>query len=366
MRETDIIEGVQNYVVNWARVQRGEHVLVVADSIADRMVVDLIAAVAKGQGANVVVAWIDFNPRQTQGAGPIIGAALQGADKLLRLNFALSHDKDTSQALQEYGVSMYGVCNPVPQFFASEAARFPVELTHAILHKTLEIVWREKVTTVRVTDPKGTDVQAKGYAKDWGGDYMNSALRWDMPGVYPRTFPGAIVGLVPPFAGEGVAIFDAYSGIGICQEPLKLTFEDNHCTHIEGGIEASKLRSMIRGIPGGNFLCEIMFGLNPKIRSNAPLDQKPIPNEAERRAGNLHIGMGNRPLWSWVFEEMKGVKGPYRQSHLDGFLVKPSVYVNGEPIIEGGHLTILDDPQVREVAKKYGDPEELLAEAGPA
>ena len=367
MRETDIIEGIQNYVVNWARVKKGENVIIVADTIADEMVVDLTAAVARGQGARVVVTWIDFNPVQAQGGGPIIDAALRGADKILRMNFALSHDHGTSLALQEYGMSMYSVCNSTPQFFASEAARFPAEITLAIQKRAQEIVWSQDFMDVRVTDDNGTDVQAKGLARDWTSDYYGCTdWKLDMPGLYPRTFPGAILGLVPPYAGEGIAYYEVYSGIGMCQEPIKLTYENNHCIKIEGGVEAEKLKSMIRDIPGANFLCEIMFGLNPKIRANAPLDQRPIPNEAERRAGTLHMGIGNRPMWGWVFEEMKNVKAPYRQSHLDGFIVKPSVYINGVPMIDKGYLTILDDPQVREVAKKYGDPDELLAYAGPA
>ena len=31
-------------------------------------------------------------------------------------------------------------------------------------------------------------------------------------------------------------------------------------------------------------------------------------------------------------------------------------------VIDRGHLTALDDPEVRSVASKYGDPEELLSE----
>jgi hypothetical protein len=31
-------------------------------------------------------------------------------------------------------------------------------------------------------------------------------------------------------------------------------------------------------------------------------------------------------------------------------------------VVENGHLTALDDPRVRQVASKYGDPDELLKE----
>ena len=152
--------------------------------------------------------------------------------------------------------------------------------------------------------------------------------------------------------------------MGITKE-IKLTYKDNRCVAIEGGQEAEKAKTMIEGVPFGDYVVEIMFGVNPKIRSNAPLDQKPIPNESERRSGRIHIAIGNRPLRGKLWEEMKDVKRPYKGSHLDGFLVKPSLYINDEPIIKDGHLTVLDDPEVIKIAKKYGDPKELLTEAGP-
>jgi hypothetical protein len=36
--------------------------------------------------------------------------------------------------------------------------------------------------------------------------------------------------------------------------------------------------------------------------------------------------------------------------------------VDGEKLVDRGHLTVLDDPEVRRVAAKYGDPDELLRE----
>jgi len=36
---------------------------------------------------------------------------------------------------------------------------------------------------------------------------------------------------------------------------------------------------------------------------------------------------------------------------------------DGVAIVERGRLKTLDDPEIREIAKKYGDPDRLLAEA---
>ncbi len=48
--------------------------------------------------------------------------------------------------------------------------------------------------------------------------------------------------------------------------------------------------------------------------------------------------------------------------HNDGVLFKPNVYLNDVKVIDAGHLLGLDDPQVKKVAAKYGNPEEVLFE----
>jgi len=49
--------------------------------------------------------------------------------------------------------------------------------------------------------------------------------------------------------------------------------------------------------------------------------------------------------------------------HWDGVLLPPfSVSVDGRPIIENGRLKALDDPEIREEAQKFGNPDKVLAE----
>jgi hypothetical protein len=40
----------------------------------------------------------------------------------------------------------------------------------------------------------------------------------------------------------------------------------------------------------------------------------------------------------------------------------PNLYADGRPVIVDGHLLALDDPQVRAVAERFGNPDELLRE----
>jgi hypothetical protein len=205
MRGIDIIEGMQNYVINWAKVKKGENVLILADSLADEFVVEQAATVCRGQGANVVVSWIEFNPVQTLGGGKIIDAALTGTDKMLRFTFATSHDRGTLKACREYGLRIYAVCNPTRDFFASEAARFPVELMVEIARETVQRARAGR--KIHITDKKGTDLRVEGRPENWSceirprgfqGDYRTWVYDTDLPGNYPMTFPGSMTGLIPP------------------------------------------------------------------------------------------------------------------------------------------------------------------------
>jgi hypothetical protein len=48
------------------------------------------------------------------------------------------------------------------------------------------------------------------------------------------------------------------------------------------------------------------------------------------------------------------------EMHLDGFVLNPTIEIDSDPVVERGKLTFLDDPEIRSVADKYGDPDRLL------
>jgi leucyl aminopeptidase (aminopeptidase T) len=141
------------------------------------------------------------------------------------------------------------------------------------------------------------------------------------------------------------------ASVGLVEEgeTLKVTFQDGWAVKIEGGEKAERLKELLAPFKNSKHLAEIMFGTNPKSRIN--LKQEPLPLEAERHAGNTHIAMG-RAL---------GAKYPAK-THFDGFVLKPTIYLDDKIFVDKGRLTVLDYPEIREIAKKYGDPDEVLAE----
>ncbi len=149
---------------------------------------------------------------------------------------------------------------------------------------------------------------------------------------------------------------------------MKITIKDGQATKIEGGGKAGALWSYIWGKeknkkpiyfpgPGVNWLEEIMWAVNPKGRrivggytgQNAAWGWE----GSDRRAGIIHFGIGDGGMMT---EEMPRLV----HHHRDVVIHFPTLIVDGNPIIENGHLLLLDDPEVREMAKKYGDPDEVL------
>ncbi len=352
---SEVMEGAKKFVIDFCRIKKGERVVILADDMADPFVTEVVGQLAQEAGAEVTSIWIKFSEIAYRGTSEAAYEAVKKADKYLRLSLNTGHHAlGMNIAMQEYGLSGYTLLPATPELLTSKAAKFPLELIKLIALKAFS--WARKSKTLRITTPKGTDLFTELNPKNWAGypgrfqpewrfypDYIGLA-----PGDDPNTFPPGVCGTYPkPDTGKGVIFYDSMASVGVAKEPLVVTIENGWATKIEGGKEAEKLKSMLDPFKNSKHLSEIMFGLNPKSRIN--LSQKPTPLEAERHAGNTHIALG------------RGIGAKYpSEVHFDGFVLKPTIYLDGEPIVEKGHLVLLEDAEVRECAKKYGDPDEIL------
>jgi hypothetical protein len=118
--------------------------------------------------------------------------------------------------------------------------------------------------------------------------------------------------------------------------------------------------------PGLFWLWETAIGTNPKFFRPYNVLNRSRGTVYERlRSGIIHVGFGTRilsPSEDWARE--KGVSFGHIHVHLN-FATYELTTKSGQKfkIIDRGHLTSLDDPEVIALAKKYGDPKELLKEA---
>lgn len=117
--------------------------------------------------------------------------------------------------------------------------------------------------------------------------------------------------------------------------------------------------------PGLFWIWEIAIGTNPKIvrpRNIERLSSGGFEWE-RRRAGIIHCGLGTR--WRSSEEVWAGERG-ILYGHLHVHLMAATLVVQTPsaeiPVIEAGRLAAYDDPDVRDLAAQFGDPDELLCD----
>ncbi len=241
-----------------------------------------------------------------------------------------------------------------------EEGSIPKEVWRALEQKVLDVIpW---IRHVRVTDPEGTDVEFSISSED-AAIWRRSAFLVDYMRLYPlqagrwvyRNF--GLKKIIVPKTNGIIAGTNGNDGIVIPH--LKLTIEDGLVVKVEGG-----------GIQG--FLME---NIREKYK-------------------DAHLPYFPRPGWLWVFQMSTAVnpKGSRSMSWAFGpELYMPEIleyserhnvpvthdfhfgqrFATYEATVTGGrkvrirdkgHLVALDDPEVRAIASKYGDPDDILRE----
>ena len=169
---------------------------------------------------------------------------------------------------------------------------------------------------------------------------------------------------------DGVVVFDRTipreaRHIGVPEnkfsQPLKITVENNHMVHFEGGVEAERYRRFYEslvpylGEDAWN-LSSLHAGIHPK--SKVYESEQRNPDLAHRGSKNhpsvMHFHMGGSKL-------VKDYDYPYMW-HLSNEIENATIYLDGEKLYDSGHLTVLDDPDLRQFASQFGDPDLLLSE----
>lgn len=270
----------------------------------------------------------------------------------------------------------------VPEQVASPAHLTPAEVLVAIDEWTWERVSRAR--TVHLTDPEGTDLRFSNHGEYWNDtrslyrrDHAERLAADNVP-LWETYLPGHIYGR-PPFHithEDGLGVIAGTMNHIAPFPRIELQLEKSKIVEIRGGGEfGEKLREVERrtrdieypgfSTPGIMQWWEASIGTNPKI--HRPRADYPTGFNCglyERmRAGIIHIGFGS--VISSDMERQAAAQG-HLVGHWHVHLNFPTYVAEGpegeDVIIENGHLKALDDPDVRSVAARYGDPDEILRE----
>ena len=264
---------------------------------------------------------------------------------------------------------------------------FPGDLWRLIEERTIEpISWLEKV---HVSDPEGTDFSfevTEQVAQLWAhGSYTPGHLymyphgastmmpSMPYPAVRKWTKP-----LMPKNASGVVAATRNHTGV---YPRMEVYFQDNRVKEVRGGgLYGDVVRAFLNYPPlsevtypyydrkGYWFLYEGGLGTNPR----ALLLRERQSTEREH-SGVIHWALGAE-----IRTDAPGEEGTYdkfleqnnvptgHSFHMHNLLSTYEVSIRGTDqwltIIDKGRLTALDHPEVRALASRYGDPDEVLKE----
>jgi hypothetical protein len=162
---------------------------------------------------------------------------------------------------------------------------------------------------------------------------------------------------------------------------MELRFEDGKLVDVDGGGEyGDRIERMMNehadvhwpGYPDDGFFwhCDTALCTLPKAfrRTSDMLESYwRFPNLPETtRAGIIHFGFGSRR--HYVDEHMQYAEEndlPLGHIHVHNYFntmdIKRRSTGDWHRVLERGRLQALDDPEVRAVATKYGNPDELLS-----
>jgi hypothetical protein len=242
------------------------------------------------------------------------------------------------------------------------------------------LIWNKgKGGKVRITDPEGTDVSFTLHEEYW--DFR----RYERVEIYPMFTPQPFLGHLwgrqtPPYTEKEDAtgiIAGTTNSTGKPYPHMKVHIEGSRVTAFEGGGGfGHALRELLdvgRNIRYPEYPSEGLFwwweaaiGTHPKMRrpSNAFMLSGAAALHERLRSGVIHCGLGTPitgPSEGWARERNL----PYGHVHVH--LLNATYELtcrDGSKVtlIEKGHLTTLDDPEVMAAASKYGDPNEVLRE----
>ncbi|MBI4445789.1 MAG: hypothetical protein HY645_07750 [Acidobacteria bacterium] len=370
-------------------IQAGEKVLVLASTLYDpRVYQSLVRAIREaGAQADLFLGELPYSEEGSEQLKIFLNMYVN-EQALERSSFGGFSSEEVEQLakLGKYNVVIGGYTGgpkiengrliPVPSFsadsFFRSTTRFPRELRELLEKKA----WQQfrQARKVRVTDPEGTD------------------LRWEMPPEIEKVeapvrywnewlcMPEHLVGAPDTFWGAKIngVIAGTMNHVGPFPH-MKIFVKDDKVERIEGGGKFGEgLKEIIAkyetttwpNLPGPSFrwMQECAIGLDPTAAR--PREWVALPTmEERRRSGIFHwaFGVENFETQSKKAQQIL-LEKKLPDGHFDVHNKFPTMILEtaqGEEIVflDKGRMTALDDPEVRALAARFGNPDELLQEA---
>lgn len=341
--------GVKNLVANCLETGRGQTVLLLnGRSDIEPELVGLIEDAIREQGGTPYSLWIDPLPRDISGIPRMIGNAINAADKLLlnvNLNRVLLLDH-----LQGNGMlDLVRVNNRLrtPDRFSTEHAQFHWGLVMAMARQLEEIT--ASASEYTITTPRGTSMHGRVIS---GSEVADAFFAQDANlGRTERVFPGEVYSPVGSGDANGTIVFD-HPGLADKDPwdiPLVLQVKDNFLTDVEWREETSRTETDDWGVQT-IWSRDQFVGL---LKTNAERYGQDAAYTVDSWHGGMHPKAVLRPGQLSETKTMHFHIGRVADT-LSAYMTNQTVSLDGKVLFENGNLSLLDDPEIQELAQEFG------------
>ncbi|WP_175059174.1 aminopeptidase [Thermococcus sp. 2319x1] len=298
-------------------VREGESVLIITDEPERKIGYHLWM---KAKELNTEAVYIEIVPRKMHGEEPPkpVAEAMKTADVVIApTSKSITHTLAKKEAC-ERGTRVATLPGITEEIFIRTMSADYEEILE-LTNKIADIL--DNGSTVRIATNLGTDLEFSiegRKARRSTGVYRKPGECGNLPGAEAYIAP------VEGTANGVVVIDGSMAGIGVLNDPIKLTIREGFVEKIEGGDDARRLEEILSkyGKEARN-IAEFGVGTNPKARISGNI------LEDEKVFGTVHIALGSN-------HDFGGhVKAPI---HLDGIIKNPTVLIDGKYLFRNGDL----------------------------
>lgn len=313
--DTELREGARRLVEVNGQVSQDDVVVIVTDPELERYAI-LIEGAAAAVGAKSETYMIPVRRQDGEEPPNDVAEAMTRADVIFSpVSISITHTKAMRSALDAGARAI--LMTAYTDEILTSAALLETDFTAQVPICQMIGDAFTAGSEVHLTSPKGTDLRFS-----IEGRTANVLTNIPEPGQLAPV-PDIEVNVVPVTgSAQGHLIADAsvpYLGIGILENPIACRVEDGFITAMDGGAEATRLRTYLSSFGDRNCfnVAELGVGLNPNARLTGEM------LEDEGVLGTIHIGIGTSHALGGE------IVAP---THYDLLMWEPTIEVDGRVI----------------------------------
>jgi leucyl aminopeptidase (aminopeptidase T) len=309
--------GVRVVLEQCLAIKPGEKVLIVADTRKERIGKALFEKAIELRSEAIILTMLPRTRHGEEPPGPVAEAMKRADVVICPTEYSLTHTQARREAC-EAGARIATMPGITEEMFSEGAMTADYRELAELTVKVADLL--TKAETARIENGgKRLTVSLKGRRA------LASTGIIHKPGEFGNLPTGeAYIAPVEGTASGELIVDGSVAGIGILKSPLRIEVEDGIAVRIAGE-SAPDLEKMLGEGREARNIAELGIGTNKRARLIG------IALEDEKIYGTAHIALGDNSTFGGTVRA--GV-------HLDCILLKPTLYLDDEKVMEGGELRI--------------------------